>query len=569
MRLLGCIAVLGALFTACGDNIRPLTDGPMPDLTTSAVCGDGVLAMAEQCESGTCCTNCTFTAFGTTCRASSGECDAEEICDQLSPDCPANVGKPDGTPCTAGFCQGGVCAPCDINIDADYDGSDQCEDCDDGNALRKPNGTESCDGIDEDCDMKIDEDFDGDMDMYSACSTDPTLFDCNDGDELINPGQPEDCGGGGGNSKDDNCNGYIDEGCAPCTNDDVDDDGVSDCDGDCDDGNPNRTPNKAEACDGLDTDCNTYTTDNCGVSDPCNFVGDADVCKEDLQCGCVVGPSGNCTGDYRCASFCEGSYTGPIGAGCTSTQVCRYRWTLSDNQHACAETTAILGAALAGTVCSQNEDCRSGVCDNLCVGADCQTKRCVDFCDHHEPGAAGSCAAGTVCELITAGGMYASCGIDNNGTRTTGQSCSGGCLWGAASCVNNVCAEPCAEDAHCPAGYHCSLLGNRIATGTWGSGAPAGVSGQAAMETVPVCLADSGPGSHARPGGAACDINGDCMSQLCDKDLKVCVDPCVTDASCAVGLTCEPIYIRPGAATGITWGRGCINPSFGTLVESL
>ena len=75
--------------------------------------------------------------------------------------------------------------------------------------------------------------------------------------------------------------------------------------------------------------------------------------------------------------------------------------------------------------------------------------------------------------------------------------------------------------------------------------------------------------AHARRGGAACDVNGDCISQFCDKDLKVCIDPCVSDGSCAVGLSCEPIYMRPGAATGITWGRACVNASFGTLVESL
>jgi hypothetical protein len=96
------------------------------------------------------------------------------------------------------------------------------------------------------------------------------------------------------------------------------------------------------------------------------------------------------------------------------------------------------------------------------------------------------------------------------------------------------------------------------------------VTGQPAIETVPVCLADAGAGNHDRPGGATCAQNGDCASEFCERNLHVCVAPCVTDASCAVGLTCEPLFIRPlaGTTTGIVWGRVCSNASFGALVQS-
>jgi hypothetical protein len=390
----------------------------------------------------------------------------------------------------------------------------------------------------------------------------------------VNPGATEDCGPGNlGNGVDENCNGFIDETCNPCDPTDNDLDGFSECDGDCDDTNVTVVPGAAELCDGLDTDCNIFTTENCGVSDPCNFASGADVCTDDLLCGCVIGTTGACTGDFRCTSFCEGSYTGALGAGCEDTQVCQFRITLSDNQHGCAETASTIGNLLGGEVCTSDSECRSGSCDNYCVGPGCQTKRCVDFCDHHEPGAGGGCATGTVCEIQSStfmgSRMFAQCGL-NNGSGMTGDACTSGCLWGDNSCVNNVCAEPCGEDSHCPGGFHCSVDGNQITVGTWGAGSPPDVVGQPAIETVPVCLAD-GAGAHDRPAGAVCTANGDCASEFCDATLGVCVSLCVTDASCPPGLFCEPSNIRTpsGVGNGVVFGRACVSSPFAGVLESL
>ncbi len=584
MRLLAIVmfVVLGS----CGDNIRPGTSGPDATATVdtlldtpldivAGVCGDGMITGDEQCDDalpGDCCSACMFVGFGNECRAAAGDCNPAEVCDGMTATCPVDAVAPNGTTCPTGFCQDGTCASCDTAIDADFDGSNQCLDCDDTNGLVEPGATEKCDGLDDDCDGKIDETFDVDGDTYSVCSDDPLVRDCDDNAATTHPGAPELCGPAGtGNGLDDNCNGYIDETCQPCDTTDNDGDGVNECMGDCDDTRATVGPAQAEVCDGLDTDCNTFTRDNCNVSDPCNFAGNADVCKDDLQCGCVVGPTGACTGDYRCASFCEGSFTGPIGEGCTATQTCRYRWTLSDNQHACAETTAMLGTKRAGEVCAADTECRSGDCDNPCIGPGCNVKRCLDYCGHHEVGDAGSCAAGTVCEILApAGAMYAQCQLDNNGTRTTGESCSllQTCVWGAQSCVGGVCAQPCSDDAHCPTGFHCSLRGNQVAAGVWGAANPPGVANQPAMETVPVCLADTGTGLHDRRGGAACTQNGDCQSQFCDRDLLVCVDPCISDTSCPAGLTCEPLFLRAKTG-GVTWGRACVNASFDEFLEAL
>ncbi|MBA3542535.1 MAG: hypothetical protein H0T79_23165, partial [Deltaproteobacteria bacterium] len=531
----------------------------------------------EDADGTTCCSGCMFVAFSVECRAAAGACDLAEVCDGLSATCPADAQAPEGAACVGGFCTNGTCANCNPAVDADFDGANQCLDCNDTNGLVFPAASEkACDGLDDDCDGTVDEDYDQDVDGYSVCSDDPLVRDCDDTRATVHPGAPELCGAGIGNGRDDNCNGYIDETCTTCDTVDNDGDGASECQGDCNDTQATVGPGKPEACDGFDTDCNTFTTENCDVSDACNFVGGADECKENLECGCVVGLSGQCTGDYRCSSFCEGSYTGPIGAGCTATQTCLYRWTLSDNQHACVETTATLGTKLGGEVCTQASECRSGDCDNYCIGLGCQVKRCVDYCDHHAVGAAGSCATGTVCEiqsstLIADRYMYASCRLADNGPRVTGESCTGGCAWGAQSCVNNVCAQPCGDDAQCPAAFHCSLAGNQVVAGTWGAGSPVGVTGQPAIETVPVCLADSGAGMHDRPGGSACAVNGDCESQYCERTQHVCVDPCISDASCAIGLTCEPRYVRakPGVGSGVVWGRVCANDSFGDFLQPL
>ncbi|HEU0032981.1 MAG TPA: MopE-related protein [Kofleriaceae bacterium] len=580
--LVSCLIVVG-----CGDNIRPAVpgdaiagdDGAPPPDADNAVCGDGIVSGSETCDDalgGACCQNCQLLPFNTICRDAVSECDAAEVCDGLVDSCPADTAMPNGTPCLGGFCTDGTCAGCDASIDADFDGSNQCLDCDDNNGSVRPGKVEICDGVDQDCDGKIDETFDMDGDGFSTCSEDPLVRDCDDSRVNVHPGAPERCGAAGtGNGIDDNCNGFVDETCNPCDPTDNDGDGKSECQGDCDDTNPNVSPGLPEACDGVDTDCNKFTTKNCDVSDPCNFTGGADVCKDDAVCGCVVGTSGQCTGDFRCASFCEGSFTGAVGAGCTATQTCRFRWTLSDNQHACAETTATLGNRLAGEVCTTNEQCRSGTCDNYCTGPGCTTKRCVDFCDHDEVGAAGSCGPGAICEVQqsaspTGAAMFASCRLDDNGTKTTGQSCTGGCKWGPASCVNNVCAEPCGDESHCPVGFHCSLRGNQQRVGTWDANEPQGVAGQPAVETVPVCLADSA-GAHDRPTGAACTTNGDCESEFCEATLKICSQPCVTDASCSIGMTCDPVFVRtpPTAGSGVVWSRMCITPSFPLLIRSL
>jgi len=122
---------------------------------------------------------------------------------------------------------GAVAARIDLpgNIDNDGDGySFNNGDCDDADDTVYPGAEEICeDNIDQDCNgsdlacpktwfRDFDNDGFGNSNVFTVSTIQPSGYvanntDCNDFDELINPGADENC-----NMKDDNCNSYIDEG---------------------------------------------------------------------------------------------------------------------------------------------------------------------------------------------------------------------------------------------------------------------------------------------------------------------------------------------------------------------
>jgi cysteine-rich repeat protein len=98
---------------ACDDGDTSNTDACL-NTCVVASCGDGyVRSGVEDCESGMCCGgNCQFVSSTIQCRATSGECDVAEYCTGSSSSCPTNLHVADGTLCSIGDCDTGVCTPC-------------------------------------------------------------------------------------------------------------------------------------------------------------------------------------------------------------------------------------------------------------------------------------------------------------------------------------------------------------------------------------------------------------------------------------------------------------------------
>jgi len=139
------------------------------------------------------------------------------------------------------------------DVDKDGDGVPMCKnDCNDSDPAVYPKAPELCDGKDNNCDYSIPvNERDVDADGYRTCGV---PADCNDNNRFINPGAQEWCS----DTKDNNCNGQIDE--TPCICPDADSDGftASYCGGtDCDDVSNTVYPGAPELCtDGKDNNCN-------------------------------------------------------------------------------------------------------------------------------------------------------------------------------------------------------------------------------------------------------------------------------------------------------------------------
>ena len=176
-------------------------------------------------------------------------------------------------------------------------------DCDDFKPGVNPDGVEVCNGLDDNCDGQTDEGVqktffaDADGDGYGkfdtaklACSATPGFVsngtDCDDTKASVHPGATEVC-----NSVDDDCNGQTDEGFVGKTwYADQDGDGYGNgavtelgCSApagfvaastDCDDTKASVHPGAAEACNGVDDNCDGATDE--GVKSTYFLDGDAD-----------------------------------------------------------------------------------------------------------------------------------------------------------------------------------------------------------------------------------------------------------------------------------------------------
>ncbi len=218
-----------------------------------------------------------------------------ELCDAVDQDCdPCTVGSRDGDMdgATSRECTnpGATDASCgdDVVVAGDIASG---TDCNDDDAMARPGADERCNDGDDDCDGVVDEGFatsvywidddddgygDGAMASTESC-TEPDGYanndrDCADGDASRNPDAAELC-----NDIDDDCDGTTDEIAGNTFYRDDDDDGFGDdgvtrrvdscvppagyvsAGGDCRPDDADSYPGATELCDGLDNDCSMAT----------------------------------------------------------------------------------------------------------------------------------------------------------------------------------------------------------------------------------------------------------------------------------------------------------------------
>ncbi|MBI5489693.1 MAG: trypsin-like serine protease [Deltaproteobacteria bacterium] len=370
--------------------------------------------------------------------------------------------------------------------------------CADGAA---PRGAETCNGADDDCNAAID-------DLPNCACTGGAA-----------PGT-ETC-----NGIDDDCNGVIDDPCArlgdPCSAD-------TDC------------------ATGLCLDLGAGTricTAHCTASSatPCPDSGycDATACGDGLcrpandgggaPLGAACAAGGECASRY-CAPVPDGSAVcsrscAPGSLGCLAGEVCS---SLTETCGACLDGSSVPGPRAFGEPCRSDGDCTSGLCltdgDPAACGDDCPYRYCVVSC-----GGAGECPAGGhcrdgICVLGPPSGPGETCFSDAD-------CLSGTCLVPAGGTAR--CAEACAPDGSCPAGFLC------VDGACWPD----------ATRPADPCYALGDPCT----GGTCVDVGGDVY----------CVTPCTSVGDCRAGTSCVPgadgagICVPAAAAGGDAGADGC------------
>ena len=235
---------------------------------------------------------------------------------------------------------------------------------------------EMCDDEDNDCDGYVDEGCDDDSDGFCDSTMDtagqPAACgsgggDCNDGDPAIFPGASEEC-----DSKDNDCNGIIDDGLCedgdPCTDDICDP--IEGCShvkkqGPCEDGNPcteNDFCDEAGICEGVPKSCddgNPCTDNLCNqVTGECYWPNNSSPCDDEGNpCTNDVCENGTCQHKLASNMPCDDGNPCTVGDTCNSGQC----------------------ASGAPADCDDDEQCTADSCDQGqgCVHAVMNDTQCI------------------------------------------------------------------------------------------------------------------------------------------------------------------------------------------------
>ncbi len=343
-------------------------------------------------------------------------------------------------------------------------------DCNDTNAAINPGTAEKCDGVDNNCSSTVDEGCDDDADHY--CDANMTTVgtpsicsfgggDCDDTQNLINPGQAESCS----TAWDDNCNGDNNDinanGCI-AYGVDMDGDTYSDKNkattcychttgtntgtnaGDCDDLNNLVHPGLTEFCDGKDNNCNGVIDEGCDddndhwCDSSMTTVGKPPICTNGggdcndsnvainpgVNENCATGVDDNCSGGNNdngatgCITFyldADNDNYGVNVSQCTCTAVGTYDINVS--------TGGLLGDCDDTNVNvnpGKTEVCGDNV-DNNCNGSqnDANATSCTNFYLDADKDGYGPTSGGSQCQCFAQGTYVASIGGDCNDTKAS------------------------------------------------------------------------------------------------------------------------------------------------------
>lgn len=492
----------------------------------SAVCGDGLVQLREECDDGNmvagdCCSpTCRFEPAGTVCRAPAGLCDVQESCSGVDATCPPDLYLPANTQCRAA---GGACNAADI-----------------------------CSGFSPACPADVP------LAVGTVCRASVGACDVREVCDGFASTCPSDVVQAAGVS------------CRPSQ-------GVCDIAESCDGARPVCPSNTFVAAG---TECRP-TAGACDVAEACS--GSAATCPADrflpssAVCRPAVSPcdlSESCPGGQ---ASCPPDGYSPNGTPCGNGVVC-------DGTESCFGGTCIAGNTLAcddGNACTAELCAEPGGCGHVAVSGCCNA---ISDCDDGNACTVDACSGiGGTCSHTQTAGCCLGDGDCNDGDLCTADHCSGpggSCVASPISgcCTSNAdCADPgacldascdttshrcavtsvpgcCTSAADCNDGNACTGDACDVGTGLCeraplaGCCASDGDCADSDSCTSDVCVAGSCQHS-AVPGccatNADCDRGDPCSAETCDQRSHVCISRavlgcCHSDNDCG-GSVCATV----------------------------